>query len=76
MQRVGFYTGNVYTEEDYKNNRIRECAQVISDKDASNEDYVNVVKQVLKDRCTGCCGCEEAQKANCKNVPDTCNNHD
>lgn len=41
MRRIGIYTGKIYSEEDFHNNNINECAMCIDpalDNDASIEE--------------------------------------
>lgn len=41
MRRIGIYTGKIYSEEDFRNNKINECAMCIDpalDNDSSIEE--------------------------------------
>jgi len=56
MKRLGRFTGKVYSQEDYDGDIIKECCLLISDEQASDEDFIR--KQHLKDIivCSSCLG--------------------
>ena len=61
MMRVGIYTGNLYSQEDYEKGRINECAIVVSPSDG--KDGIEKTKTIAQlkriTNCSQCHGCLE-----------------
>ena len=64
MTRIGFFTGKFY-DDTVDPASIRECCQILNFKEPilEDEDLVLRKRKILKERCTGCFGCEESLKA-------------
>lgn len=64
MIRIGFFTGKLY-DDTVDPASIKECCQILNYKEPNfeDEDLVLWKRKNLKERCTGCFGCEESQKA-------------
>ena len=61
MKRLGFYSGRIYTQEDYNNDRIHECCHQLSDSQANDENYCDELFERYHKKCDGCHGCPESQ---------------
>lgn len=67
MERIGIFTGNLYTQEDYDNHRIHECCICLSPSLEHEDAYQNAKERQQTSkitRCTGCFECEESRKYN------------
>lgn len=67
MLRVGFFTGKLYSQEDFDKDRIKECAVVVrpfeNGDDLEKIQEAKVFAQVHKIAyCNDCKSCEEARK--------------
>lgn len=63
MSRIGFFTGKLY-DSSFDISNIKECCMVLNFKEPVLDDEELVVKKrnELKQRCSGCNGCEESRK--------------
>lgn len=61
MKRLGLFTGKIYTEDDFKEDKIHECCVCISDSGAADTEYVVDKHLSYRDRCTNCYGCPESR---------------
>jgi len=65
MYRIGMFTGNVYSQEDYDKDKIRECCICMSPSLKYDEAYRQAKEyQEAKNitECMKCYGCEEAKR--------------
>lgn len=60
MRRIGLFSGNMYSSEDFDNDRIKECAVQIPSKMSKEE--IDVLYKDKHKRCKGCYGCPEARR--------------
>lgn len=64
MIRVGFYTGKVYSQEDYDNRRIKECC-IVANPCLKTEESIKKAKEDANYKklmnCFECRQCEEAK---------------
>ena len=62
MKRLGLFTGKIYTQEDFDNDKIHECCVCLTDSEAADTEYV-VDKHITyhHERCINCYGCPESQ---------------
>lgn len=67
--RIGFFTGNIY-DDTIETSTIKECCRIINDKNPTDE-FINLTRKELRQRCVGCNGCEES-KNNKKNKKYFC----
>jgi len=67
MKRLGKFTGKIYSDEDFSNHKIHECATLISDEEASDEKFIE--EHHLRDLldCMKCFNCPAAQGGIIKN---------
>jgi len=61
MIRVGFYTGNTYSQEDYDNHTIKECCIAVSPSSDSNESLNLAKDEALYKRITQCGSCHQCE---------------
>lgn len=55
MERVGIYTGNVYSEEDYKNDKCHECCIIVNKNGLeSTKAYAKAQHSKYCDSCRSC----------------------
>lgn len=57
MTRMGMYTGNLYTEEDYREDRIHECCRVLTKEEELSAEKMWNLSLELRKKCAGCFGC-------------------
>ena len=63
IMRVGFFTGKVYTDEDYPLRRINECALMLSDSSKVKDDkYMEDLRSRLRGNCNKCSGDPDCAK--------------
>ena len=62
MKRIGFYSGNIYTEEDYKSDKIKECCTMITDEQSNDNEFCKTIKETTNKNCKGCDGCPLSQR--------------
>lgn len=65
MKRVGIFTGKVYSDEDYNNKDIHECAICIDPALPENEGIEKAKERQVIEKlmvCNGCSECEESRK--------------
>ena len=60
MKRLGQFSGKIYSEEEAKD--MKECGVILSDSEASDEEFIN--EHHIKDlqHCLVCMGCPLSQK--------------
>lgn len=59
MNRVGFYTGNIYRNGELP--EVGECCTVVTDEELENEEKMNALRIAQKISCIGCNGCSASQ---------------
>lgn len=62
MKRIGFYSGKMYTEEEFTNNKIEECCRMITDEQSEDEEFCKITREITKQNCIGCNGCPLSQR--------------
>jgi len=63
MYRVGVYTGRVYTQTDFENNKIRECALVYASRKEARCATKSPRYAAAHQKCVGCAQCQESARA-------------
>lgn len=65
MYRIGMFTGNLYTQDDYDKNQIQECTICLSPTMKYDEAYKQA-KELQEGcnitKCMDCYGCYEAKR--------------
>lgn len=65
MKRVGIFSGKVYSQEDYDNDLIKECAVCVSpsasDQDEALAETIEYASCQRLRNCFTCFGCEAAK---------------
>lgn len=62
MKRLGVYTGKIYSENDYKEHKIDECAIIITDEQANDHNFIKSKYERIHNNCVNCIGCPEYLK--------------
>ena len=66
MLRVGIYSGKLYSQEDYDNDRIHECAIAVSPSAENQEEAIRSTSELASlkriSKCVVCMGCPESQR--------------
>lgn len=65
MKRVGIFSGTVYTQEDYDNDRIKECCICVSPSASNQEEAIKREKEYAQTQkvmnCARCMSCEKSR---------------
>lgn len=61
MIRVGMYTGNVYSQEDYDNHRIKECCVVASPSLPASRSLEEAKAKASYKRILNCGTCQQCE---------------
>lgn len=69
MYRVGVYTGRVYTQTDFENNKIRECALVYASRKEARCATKSPRYAAAHQKCVGCSNCPESSRPSDHPVP-------
>lgn len=62
MKRLGKFTGEIYTEEDYKSHKIHECCLLITDEQSKDKVFIKNTYERLHKDCGSCLGCPTSRK--------------
>ncbi len=60
MKRLGLCTGKIY-EDGYDETLIEECCLLLSDKQANDTAYIEMMRKQNAPRCARCMGCPASQ---------------
>lgn len=63
MYRVGIYSGRVYSQTDFDNGKIKECAIVYHSKSEARTATKTPRYAAAHQRCVGCAQCQESARA-------------
>jgi len=63
MKRLGKFTGKIYNESDFENGGIYECATLISDEQANDENFIQEHHLVDLTACLNCFNCPASQSS-------------
>lgn len=68
MKRVGIFSGTVYSQEDYDNDRIKECCICVSPSASDQEAAIEREKEYAQTQkamnCSRCMACQVARSQN------------
>lgn len=62
MYRVGIYSGKVYSQTDFDNDKIKECAIVCHSEQEAMETTSSPKFRISHQKCEGCNQCPESNK--------------